>query len=313
VSRALADAPDIGEATKRRVRDVAAQIGYRPDRAGVRLRTGKTNVISLVISSEHDFSSHTSRLIARIAAELRDTPYHVIVTPTFAGEDPMEAVRYVVETGSADALVLNQTMPEDPRIAYLMQRNYPFVTHGRTKWASMHPFYDYDNTAFAMLAIEDMAARNRNTFLLVLPPLDQSYAQHIRHGAEIKATALGVACHMLETATSDNSIQIVSDAIAAHLSAQPDVDAILCASSSAAIAASIALERAGRKLGEDVDVATKEAVPLLRHVLPQTITYPEDIDSAGRFLARAAVQAIKHPLKPPMQDLEVPGRKPGDA
>ncbi|MEP3303717.1 MAG: LacI family DNA-binding transcriptional regulator, partial [Roseibium sp.] len=45
VSKALKDAPDIGEATKKRVRLVADQIGYRPNRAGVRLRTGKTNVI----------------------------------------------------------------------------------------------------------------------------------------------------------------------------------------------------------------------------------------------------------------------------
>ncbi len=41
VSRALHDAPDIGQATKERVRLVAKQIGYRPNRAGVRLRTGQ--------------------------------------------------------------------------------------------------------------------------------------------------------------------------------------------------------------------------------------------------------------------------------
>src|SRR5262245_7635229 len=40
VSRALKDAPEIGEETRRRVQLVARQIGYRPNRAGVRLRTG---------------------------------------------------------------------------------------------------------------------------------------------------------------------------------------------------------------------------------------------------------------------------------
>ena len=49
VSRALNDAPDIGEATKRRVQELAEKIGYRPNRAGLRLRTGKTNVIALVL------------------------------------------------------------------------------------------------------------------------------------------------------------------------------------------------------------------------------------------------------------------------
>ena len=54
VSRALKDAPDIGEETKRRIRDLAKHVGYRPNRAGVRLRTGKTNVIALVRSVEED-------------------------------------------------------------------------------------------------------------------------------------------------------------------------------------------------------------------------------------------------------------------
>ncbi|MEN8896175.1 MAG: LacI family DNA-binding transcriptional regulator [Yoonia sp.] len=53
VSRALNDAPDIGAKTKELVRKIAADIGYVPNRAGVRLRTGRTNVISLVISTEH--------------------------------------------------------------------------------------------------------------------------------------------------------------------------------------------------------------------------------------------------------------------
>ena len=39
VSRALKDAPDISHETKERVRLVARQIGYQPNRAGVRLRT----------------------------------------------------------------------------------------------------------------------------------------------------------------------------------------------------------------------------------------------------------------------------------
>ena len=73
VSRALKDAPDIGEETKRRVRETAARLGYRPNRAGVRLRTGKTNVIALVLSTETDVMNHTSRLIYSIANALRGT------------------------------------------------------------------------------------------------------------------------------------------------------------------------------------------------------------------------------------------------
>jgi LacI family transcriptional regulator len=92
VSRALSDAPDISESTKKKVRKIAQDIGYRPNRAGLRLRTGKTNVIALVLSIDFDMINHTARLITSIAAATRSTPYHLIVTPYFPDEDPMEGI-----------------------------------------------------------------------------------------------------------------------------------------------------------------------------------------------------------------------------
>ena len=99
VSRALHDAPDIGQATKERVRLVAKQIGYRPNRAGVRLRTGKTNVISLILSVETEVLGLTSHLVYGISEYLAGSPYHLIVTPYNLRSDPLDPVRYIVETG----------------------------------------------------------------------------------------------------------------------------------------------------------------------------------------------------------------------
>ena len=45
VSRALKDGPELSAETRARVREVATQLGYRPHRAGVRLRTGRTFVV----------------------------------------------------------------------------------------------------------------------------------------------------------------------------------------------------------------------------------------------------------------------------
>ena len=67
VSRALKDAPEIGEETRRRVQLVARQVGYRPNRAGVRLRTGKTNVISLVLDTDEQIMGFVSDIIYGIS------------------------------------------------------------------------------------------------------------------------------------------------------------------------------------------------------------------------------------------------------
>src|SRR3954463_7379709 len=49
VSLALRGGERLRAETYKKVADAAAQLGYVPDRAGVRLRTGKTNVIALVL------------------------------------------------------------------------------------------------------------------------------------------------------------------------------------------------------------------------------------------------------------------------
>ena len=66
VSRALKDAPDIGAETKERVRMVARQLGYQPNRAGVRLRTGKTNVIALVLGIDEEILGFANQMVVGV-------------------------------------------------------------------------------------------------------------------------------------------------------------------------------------------------------------------------------------------------------
>ena len=47
ISRALNNAPELAQDTRERVQRIAAEIGYLPDRAALRLKTGRTNVISM--------------------------------------------------------------------------------------------------------------------------------------------------------------------------------------------------------------------------------------------------------------------------
>jgi LacI family transcriptional regulator len=306
VSRALHDAPDIGEATKRRVHETAELIGYRPNRAGVRLRTGKTNVISLVLSTGHDQMNHTARLISSVAGALRSTPYHLIVTPYFPGEDPMGPVRYIVETRSADAVILNQIEPRDPRVAYLIEKGFPFATHGRTEWGADHAWFDFDNTRFGEIGIEQMAARGRRRVLMVAPPPGQNYAQNMIDGAARAAAERQVGFSVLEGASSDAGLAAIEAGLAGALRADPRIDGIISASTTACLGIVSAAEDLGREIGGDLDLFSKEALPFLRRFRRNILSVHEDVSTAGAFLAKAAMQRIADPSRAPMQGLETP-------
>jgi len=306
VSRALNDAPDIGEATKRRVQELAEKIGYRPNRAGLRLRTGKTNVIALVLPTNYDMLNYTARLITAIVAGTRGTAYHLIITPYFPDQNAMDPIRYLVETRSADGIILNQTEPEDPRVAYLMDQGFPFATHGRTRWCDRHPFVDFDNTVFGRVGARRLIARGRRHLLLIAPPRNQTYAMNMIDGATSAAAAAGVAFEVMEGASSDSPSLEVEARIRARFSTGLRPDGIISASTSAAIAATAGIEAEGLKLGREADLIAKEAVPFLCRFRAEILSVYEDVAEAGALLTRAVIQAIDSPDLPPIQVLDAP-------
>ncbi|MDJ1016494.1 MAG: LacI family transcriptional regulator [Paracoccaceae bacterium] len=303
VSRALNDAPDIGKDTKARVREIARQIGYVPNRAGVRLRTGKTNVISLVLGTDNEVTDHTGQLISSIARALRDTPYHMVVTPYFPEEDPMIPVRYIVETQSADAVILNRIEINDPRVAYLMKKGFPFVSFGRSKWRNKHPYFDFDNGSFGRIAADELVSLGCRSITMLAPPLEQSYASDMVAGANEALSEHGLNLEVLEGISGDDPGEVIQSRIAKYLEQNPGCDALICPSTTAAISAIVGAERVGREIGKDLHVFAKEGTPFLRYFRKTVGTVREDVRAAGEFLAKAAVRAIEDPTAEPLQRL----------
>jgi LacI family transcriptional regulator len=306
VSRALKDAPDIGEDTKRIVRETAALLGYRPNRAGVRLRTGKTNVIALVLSTESDVMNHTSRLIYSIANALRGTAYHMVVMPFFPDQDPMEPIRYIVETESADGIILNQTKEDDPRIRYMFDHGFPFAAHGRSSMGIDHPYFDFDNEAYGRLGVRAMAERARKRLFIIPPPRAHMYARHMTFGFSDEAALLGVPFEVAANVTSDSGGEAVEAAVAARFALPNPPDGILVGSTTAAMATIAGAEAADRVLGRDFDVVAKEAIAVLRRFRKDILIVREDVGRAGEFLAHALVAEIDKRDWTARQGLEIP-------
>jgi LacI family transcriptional regulator len=304
VSRALNDAPDLRAETKALVRKVAEELGYVPNRAGLRLRTGRTQVISLVMSAEHDMMNNTARLISSLAGALRGTAFHLNVSYFFPGEDPMKPIRHIVEMGLADAVIFNQTRPEDARVAWLMERHFPFATHGRTNWAQRHAWADFDNRAFGDIAIRRLARAGRRRIGVIAPPLDQNYGQDFVDGVTAAAAELGVEAWAIPGASSDSAGSRVREAVVRAL--PEDIDGMVACSTNAAMASVAALEGEGLRLGQEIDLVAKEAIPFLNLFRREIIAVQEDVGRAGAVLARAVIRAIREPEAPPLQDLEVP-------
>jgi len=306
VSRALSGASDIGLKTRERVRKIADEIGYIPNRAGLRLRTGKTNVIALLLPSDLEGMNYSSEYVSSIAAGLRETQYNLILTPFFPDQDLMRPIRNIVRNRSADAIIMNQTREHDERIQYLMEQDFPFVTHGRSKWADQHPYLDFDNFEFIRLASRKLRQKGRRSLLLITPHQAQNYAQNMIEGARVAAKEQGITIEIVEEPSNQDGPLSLKSIVNETLTGQSSIDGIISCTVMTTVHLLLILSELGKNVGSDIDVCAKERFPFFSLIRPDVLTVREDLTQAGSFLAKAALHAIEHPKDPPLQLLVTP-------
>ncbi|MEF2072720.1 LacI family transcriptional regulator [Consotaella aegiceratis] len=312
VSRALHDAPDIGQATKDRVRLVAEQIGYRPNRAGVRLRTGRTHVVALILSLETEEMGINSQLISGVSEYLSATAYQLIVMPYEAHSDLLLPVRTVVETGSADGIIFNSTELQDTRARYLEERGFPFATHGRTNLGITHPYFDFDNERYAENAVERLVSLGRHRLALLAPPMNLTYAQHLTTGFARAIERHDLVDVPVRRIHADSPHEQIQDEICRMMGSRRRPDGFVCAGATAALSVSAGAESAGYELSRDFDVVVKESSDLIRKFRPAIDTAHEDFRFAGRWLAETIVGRIEGRTQADAHHLDAPKIWPRD-
>ncbi len=291
VSQALRNSPAIAEETRKRVQLAAQQAGYRPNRAGVRLRTGKTMVITVVLNPQDEGSGFFSQFVYGISDALANSGYHLVITP-YNLQDPMSPIRYIVETASADGIIISRTQPNDARIRYLHDNNIPFATHGRTEMGIAHAFHDFDNEAFAYLAAKRLAERGRKRIALIAPPPDLNYFHHTNLGFERGMKDFGLESFPINSCNTDTPLAQV-EALGRTLAHHPQrPDGIIGAATTATFALSAGLQHEGLRIGVDFDAASKHSSNLMNIAMPDIISIPEDFHQAGFRAAQLLMQAI---------------------
>ncbi|PIV75406.1 MAG: LacI family transcriptional regulator [Rhodobacteraceae bacterium CG17_big_fil_post_rev_8_21_14_2_50_65_11] len=293
VSRALADDPQIAAKTRATVAAAAQRFGYVPDRAARRLRTGRTQVISLLLATEHEFLGFTHEFLTGITQVLAGTGYSVTVVPDSPDGDRLAPVRTILRNNLADGLLFTRTEAFDPRVRLLMEADFPFVSHGRTEFTAPHPWVDFDNEAFARNAVEHLVAKGRRRISLVLPGDKFTFTQHLRYGFLSAARAAGIAYDIAEGITLDSPTPDIAAVLTAARRGPNPPDGYVCVGEVTALVALAALADTGALYGVDADIVAKRASPIFDNIRPQIDTVFEDLRETGRAMAEMLLRRME--------------------
>ena len=306
VSRALANDPRIAQTTRLRVSQAAREQGYVPDRAAQRLRTGRTKVIQLLLNLDHEFLGFTQELIGGMSEVLAGTGYSVTIFPDALQSDKLAAIRQIVENRLGDAVIFNRTEPNDSRVKYLIEQGFPFVCHGRTELDAKHPYVDFDNEAFAQLAMRRLASKGRRHILFIMPPSRFSFSTHLRKGALQAARDLGISCEIPESISIDATPAETVAWLMQRFASQERPDGIVCVGEVAAVSALAAITDSGLQYGVEIDVFAKRASEIFGLLRPHIDTVLEDLRSTGRAMGETVLKAMAGEVGPELQVLHRP-------
>lgn len=292
ISRALNNAPELAQETRDRVQKIAAEIGYLPDRAALRLKTGRTNVIAMVLEPDEQIYGFGSSIVSGLTEALRGTAYHLVIMPLFRNVEPMEPIKHIVRNRMADGVIFSKAESFDERIRFLIENDFPFVSHGRSRWPEAHPSVDFDNEAYAYGATLRLAAKGCRRVSIVLPDSALTYTEHLKSGMARAAQEAGIAYEF----AADVNLSSASDAIRNYVikrSKRPDgPDGWVCASEVSALAVISGIGEAGRKVGGNVHVVTKQATQLFAQFQTGAETVFEDFTESGRTLGSLLLRRI---------------------
>lgn len=292
VSRALAGDPKIAESTRRRVAQVASDIGYIPDRAAQRLRTGRTNVIALVLSPHVEIIGFRGSMMAGLSDAIQGTRYHVSMTPYDTHTDIMRPIEHIVRNRLADGIAFAGTNLRDPRVAYLIAEDFPFVTHGRTLGGPDHPWCDYDNGRFVELALDRLHARGRRRVLLFCPSPTLTFSRHMMDALRRRGAELGMAVESPERVSLSSSPADIRAFVAQRMSQPHPPDGFICPGEVLALAVMSTLQDQHLEIGGGVDVIAKQTSEVFELVRPRIDTIYEDLRAAGATMGKLLLRRI---------------------
>ena len=306
VSLSLRGGASLKEETRRKVAEAAASVGYIPDRAGVRLRTGKTNVIALVLDGADEAINFASHMIRGIGEAISGTRYHLTVIPEFDRLASQESVRYILENRTADGVIITHTGLRDRRVQMMMDADFPFVSHGRTEFFTPHPFHDFHAEVFAELAVERLVAKGCRQLMLTVGDDTTTNFHNINRTFSRAVQRFGVTGRVVVQKNfhpaSPEMRQFGRD-----LAADPNrPDGVIYDSETRAISVLCGLADGGVLLGRDIHFVCKQTSNMLATVFPTADTIEENVYAAGLELTRLLLRRIAGEPAEQLQTLSDP-------
>lgn len=288
-SRALNGYADITLATRTRVEEIAAKLGYRAHNTARSLRTGDVGIVAAVIDHESldpgpgRISYFWSRFLSKLTAGLAARGYALLTVTHETAPDVLNNLPY-------DAVMLLSTRTDVSDVVKAVPFGVPLVVRpgqvgsDRSKITLGHDFAGATQTV-----LDHLVASGSGKPAVILPAINHTFIKQMQAAVDAWHPHSAPGHAQLRMSNGHDLVQLVEELVA------DGCDSLFCAAADAP--ATLAAVRAAKKIpGVDFLIVTQSDGPLDLYMDPpvSTLAFLPELGAATAMQALEDALAGKH-------------------
>lgn len=298
VSRALVNDKNIRKETKEKVLEAAEKLGYRPNPVATNLKYGHTNTVGVIVPEM--VTPFASRVISGIHDVLYAHGIKVIIAESSEDAEAERDNLKLMERFMVDGIIISLCSYKKNKEDYmrLLQAEMPMVFYDRIPYGLDVPQVVVDDYMKSFFLVERLIRGGRRQIVHIQGPDDVYNSIERYRGYRDALAKFGIAPdeRLLVKAglTFEDGAKAADELLARGVS----FDAIFAFTDTLAIGAMNRLREKGKKIPEEVAVASFSGTELSAIVHPQLTTVEPPLYEMGRNAAELILEKIKNPASP---------------
>jgi DNA-binding LacI/PurR family transcriptional regulator len=297
VSKVLNKQAQVSKETEQRILDAVRELGYRPNQIARSMRVMRSHMIgySWVPTTPNQVNHILDQFLSSMVLEAEAAGYHLLPFPYREGDAHVEDYRELINTGRVDGFVLSSVNYNDPRIAFLLQQQFPFVAFGRSNSELDFPYVDVDGASGLAQAVQYLISREHRCIAVIGWPEDSRVGNERLRGYFEVMEAGQLEIYREWVQRGAGTFEFGREA-ALRLLALPPSDrpsAIVTLNDTQAIGAFHAARECGLEVGRDISIIGFDDAPMSQYLLPPLTTVRQPIHDAGRKCVEILVALMK--------------------
>ena len=298
VSRALKDNPEISPQTRKKVQDLAKELGYKPNHIAVALKTSKSNTIGVVVPQI--VSTFFSTVVKSIEEIADQNGYNVLVASSNETVEKEKKNIDIFLANRCDGIILSvsKATTSYEHIQKILDQGVPLVLFDRTIKELEVSKVVADDADAALKAVQHLIQVGAKKIALLTGPEQLSIGRN-----RMKGYLKAMTMHRLEINTdhivrcNDFSVQAAKEATLRLLNMKNIPDAIFGINDDMAIGAIEAIKERGIKIPEEIAVVGFSNSKRSHYMSPTVSSinqFPEKIGEKAAQLLFKQILTPKH-------------------